>query len=334
MWFDHVRQACLSDETSTVYCVARDRQIPVPAALRESAASAFGDAGVEWCAGLPGTVAEYVHAWQLTVDLPDGAEPWYGFCGIVVPVLTAEGEQAVLKISWADEETAHEHTALAAWAGNGAVRLLAADGPRRVLLLERLDGDRDLRALAVNDAIAVWGDLMTRLAVPAPTEVDTVAAVATRWADELPRRWRAAAPPHDAALVHNAVELARELSVDGGDRLVHADLHYENVLAATPTTSRWRGQWLAIDPKPMAGNPAFGVLPMLWNRLDELTDDNPEAALRCRLAKLADAAGVDAERARAWSLIRAVETVVWNAEMDMDQQVHRPSWIAETLLRS
>lgn len=310
-----------------------DHPIAVPAGLRESAVSTFGEAGLRWCAGLPDTVAEYARAWRLTIDLAEGAEPWYGFCGIVVPVSTADGRQAVLKISWADEETAHEHTALAVWNGNGAVRLLAADGPRRVLLLERLDGNRDLRARAVDDAIAVWGDLVRRLAVPAPPEIDTVAGTATRWADELPRRWRAVEPPHDDALLHHAVGLARELSADAGDRLVHADLHFENVLAALPGMAADRGEWLAIDPKPLAGDPAFGVLPMLWNRLDELDGDDPESALPGRLAALADAARVDVERARAWSLVRVVETVVWNAEIGMVQEEHRPGWIAETLLR-
>ncbi len=310
--------------------------IPVPAALRESVAAAFGEAGIRWCEGLPGVFAEYRDAWDLTLDLPEGAEPWHGFCGIVIPVLTSLGEQAVLKISWADEETAHEHAALAAWAGNGAVRLLAADGPRRVLLLERLDGGRDLHAVPVPDAIGVWADLMARLAVPAPPEIETVAGLAARWADELPRRWRAARPPHDDALLDRAVGLATELSTanSGGGPLIHADLHYANVLATLPGAAARRGSWLAIDPKPMAGDPEFAVLPMLWNRLDELDGPDPETALLRRLGALAGAAGLDVERAHAWSLIRVVETVVWNAETGLVQHEHRPGWIAEVLLRS
>src|SRR5690606_1654359 len=114
---------------------ARD-MITVPAGFRDSALATFGTAGAEFCKTLPAVVDEYAARWSLTLDLPAGAEPWYGMCGIVVPVRTPAGEAAVLKISWADEETEHEHTALAAWSGNGAVRLLAADGARRVLLLE------------------------------------------------------------------------------------------------------------------------------------------------------------------------------------------------------
>ena len=46
------------------------------------------------------------------------------------------------------------------------------------------------------------------------------------------------------------------------ERLLHTDLHYANVLGA------YRSPWLAIDPKPMAGDVAFEVAPALWNRAD------------------------------------------------------------------
>ena len=49
--------------------------------------------------------------------------------------------------------------------------------------------------------------------------------------------------------------------------LIHADLHYENVMAAD------REPWLAIDPKPVSGDPHYELAPMLWNRVEELDDD-------------------------------------------------------------
>ena len=42
--------------------------------------------------------------------------------------------------------------------------------------------------------------------------------------------------------------LAQELGASAGDRLVHADLQYGNVLVGN------REPWLAIDPKPVAGD--------------------------------------------------------------------------------
>jgi streptomycin 6-kinase len=43
--------------------------------------------------------------------------------------------------------------------------------------------------------------------------------------------------------------VARQLGARAGDRLVHADLHYGNVLAGD------REPWLAIDPRAVAGDP-------------------------------------------------------------------------------
>lgn len=301
--------------------------ITVPAGLRESAAAAFGAAGIRWCADLPGIVAEYLDRWQLTLDLPTDREPWAGFCGIVVPVRRVSGEPAVIKVSWIDDETAHEHVALAVWAGRGAVRLIAADGPRRVLLLERLDGDRDLNTLPVDDAVDVVARLLRRLAVPAPPELERVDDRAARWVEELPRRWREAGLATGSLALQYAVESARRLGSLGDDLLVHSDLHYGNVLAAPGEPDRW----VAIDPKPMAGALEFGVLPALWNRLDELDPADREADLLRRLRRFCATAGLDVGTARAWSVTRAVETVVWNAEIGMEQEVHRPAWIAETL---
>lgn len=304
--------------------------ITVPASFRRSAADAFGPAGTAWCNRLPAVVAEFADLWTLSVDLAAGAEPWYGMCGIVVPVRTASGEPAVLKVSWADEETEHEHTALAIWDGDGAARLLAADGAQRVLLMERLDANRSLSSVPIEGALPTLARLLKRLAVPAPDGIESVADRAARWVDELPHRWRAARPPYSERLLHHAVGIARELGSDSASVLIHADLHYENVLATLPAAPD-RGGWLAIDPKPMVGDLEFGVLPAVWNRLDELDGTDAEAALWHRLESLVEAAELDLERARAWTVARAVETVVWNAEIGLMQEEQRPAWIAETL---
>jgi streptomycin 6-kinase len=79
--------------------------------------------------------------------------------------------------------------------------------------------------------------------------------------------------------------------------LTNEDLHYENVLG--------RGEdWVMIDPKPIAGDPEFGVLPLLWNRFGE--DD-----VLARYATIVREAGLDAERARGWALARAVDNWIY-----------------------
>lgn len=314
--------------------------VELPEGLRRNATLAFGGRGAEWFDALPRQLDEFVQRWNLRVDLPPGRRPWHGVCGLVVPVLAADDRPAALKLSPADPENEHEHTALQTWDGDGAVRLLAADGPRRALLMERLDGDHDLHRLPVDAATIELGRLLVRLAVPAPAVFTRIAAEAQRWVEEWPRRWRELAITAPATLLEQAVAAARELGpgdpasgdpASGGDALVHTDLHYENALAAGPDTEPRRGAWLAIDPKPLAGDPAFGIAPLLWNRLDDLGPLDREAGLRRRLALACEAAGLDVERARLWSVAREVQDMLWYAEDGPADDYARSLWVATTL---
>ena len=90
---------------------------------------------------------------------------------------------------------------------------------------------------------------------------------------------------------------------------MHGDLHYANVLADEA------GEWLAIDPKPMAGDPHYEPAPMLWNRMDELSGPGAVGSvrdgLRRRFHALVDAAGLDEARARDWVVVRMVLNAGW-----------------------
>ena len=83
-----------------------------------------------------------VHAiGDLLANLETGAGAAYGPFEeerIDIPVRRVE-EPCVLKVSWTDEAASSEAMALAAWNGQGAVRLLASQPALGALLLERLD---------------------------------------------------------------------------------------------------------------------------------------------------------------------------------------------------
>lgn len=308
-----------------------NQQVSVPEPFSRKVMDVFGVHGKYWIETLPALVERYLARWNLTADLPPGRPAWYGYCGIVVPVVDAHGVPAALKISIGDDENAHEHTALSVWDGNGAVRLLAADPGDRALLMERLDGDRDLGVLPVEDAIPELADLLNRLAVPAAPQIDRMDDLAARWVDEMPRRWSTSVPDGRRRLLERAVAAARDLGPESGDLLVHTDLHYMNVLAVPAGVSSDRGTWLAIDPKPLIGDPAFAVTPMLWNRLGDLDGSDRAGALRRRMHAIADAAGLDVARVREWSIAREVENVIWYSEGGMDDDRRRSLWVAESL---
>ncbi|MFE9246070.1 aminoglycoside phosphotransferase family protein [Nocardiopsis sp. NPDC006938] len=284
------------------------RPIPVPSALAETLHRYVGPA---WVRGLPGLAARGCEQWALR---PTGT-PMHGAVALVVPVERADGSPAVLKVQPVDEETAGEPAALAAWNGDGAVRLLEHDPGTGSMLLEALDPARRLDTVSLDEALEVVGALLARLgAHPAPPGLRRLDAMARRMADTADAVVAAhRVDPETRVLLARWAGLARDLSAEAGDRLLHWDLHYENVLAAPPGAAR--GPWLAIDPKPLVGDGGFELLPALRDRWEEAeATGDALREVRRRFDLLTEAAGLDRERARAWTLVRVLENTLWEIE--------------------
>jgi streptomycin 6-kinase len=67
--------------------------------------------------------------------------------------------------------------------------------------------------------------------------------------------------------------------------------------------------------RPTAGDRAFEVAPALWNRADELgTGSSVRWNLRRRLEIVCEHAGIDEERAKAWTIVREVDNATDPAE--------------------
>jgi streptomycin 6-kinase len=274
--------------------------VTVPAGLREGLA-AEGASSADWLATLPHLTAEFLDRWQLRIEGP----VMHGVCALVLPVRRPDDTPAVLKLCWPHEEARYEYRALATWAGDGAVALLAADPDAYVLLLERLHADRDLSAVPLDDALTSVGLLLRRLNTSVDGPFTRVADRVPDWSSEFAAVLRKPLPGVSHRLVECAAGLLNELSTARDPVLLHTDLHYENVLAAD------REPWLAIDPKPMLGDAEYEVAPLLWNRWPEATDANDLARhLRGRADVVAEAAGLDRHLVASWVVIReAVEVV-------------------------
>ncbi|MDA0251201.1 MAG: phosphotransferase [Actinomycetota bacterium] len=286
----------------------------VPGAVRAMARR--GPQWADWVQTLPSAVEGLTGQWRLR---PDG-EPTHGHCSLVLPVRTGEGVAAVMKIGFPDEESEHEHLALRRWHGAGAVRLLAADPHHRALLLERLRRD-DLSTAPDERACVVVADLYRRLHVPPMPALRSLSSFIDRWTAQLSELPRSAPIPR--RLVEQAVAHGRDLCAAGSppDRVIHADLHYGNVLAAD------REPWLAIDPKPVNGDPHYEVAPMLWNRWQDIRGDIRDGVRR-RFWTVVDAAGFDEDRARAWVVVRMVHNAMWAVQ---DEPAVDPSWLTRCI---
>ncbi|MCG7525043.1 aminoglycoside phosphotransferase family protein [Streptomyces sp. OfavH-34-F] len=283
--------------------------IDIPEALVASQSAFNGAAGRRFVAALPGRVADFVERWGLRLD--GGA--MYGVCALVLPVVrVGDGRPAVLKLQLVDDETVGEPVALRLWgaAGAGAVRLLAHDAETGTMLLERLDGRRSLEDMAdADEAVRVIAGLLAGL-----TAVRPGAECGLRGLGDAVARMTAAAPAVAEALadegerrlVRDCAAAVREVAGEPGDRLLHWDLHFGNVLAGEGGGSGGP-RWVAIDPKPLVGDPGFELLPALANRFDA-------DAVGRRFDAMTGVLGLDRARAAAWTLGRVLQNACWTVE--------------------
>ncbi|WUB63605.1 aminoglycoside phosphotransferase family protein [Streptomyces sp. NBC_00582] len=273
--------------------------IDIPGALVTEQVKIHGEAGRAFVAGLPDLAAGFLRRWGLRIDGP----PMHGLCALVLPVRAADGTPAVLKLQLLDEETAGEPVALRVWNGDHAVRLLRHDEPTGTLLLERLAAHRPLsRVEDARTAVRVIAGLLARLtSVPAPPGLRKLGRVARSLLERTPGALARIPEPDGRRLTADCAAAVREVAAEPGNRLLHWDLHYDNVLAAD------RAPWLAIDPKPLAGDPGFELWPALINRFDP--DD-----VRRRFDTMTGVMGLDRDRARAWTLGRLLQNTLWRTE--------------------
>lgn len=266
---------------------------------------ALGPQWSTWLDRLPALTRAVVDEWELT---PEG-ESWHGFCSLVLPVTTADGVAAALKVGLPDDESEHEHLALQHWHGRGAVRLLRADPGRRALLLERLDRE-DLTGQWDIEACEVVAGLYAGLHVRPLPQLRSQASYVDRWTAALRRD--AASVPVPRRLVEQALGLAAELAAEPATAVLHGDLHYANVLRGERDGEP---SWLAIDPKPTNGDPHYELEPMLRDRFEEYAAPaafgSVRDGVRRRFHALVDAAGFDEDRARGWVVVRSVLNAHW-----------------------
>ncbi|MFJ8917976.1 aminoglycoside phosphotransferase family protein [Streptomyces sp. NPDC102415] len=278
--------------------------IDVPDDLAVNLRDHKGEAGREFAAALPGLAGRFLEEWGLR---PDGAV-MCGMCALVVPVVReADGLGAALKLQMVDAETVDEPVALRVWgaADAGVVGLLEHDAATGTMLLERLDEQRPLTGLAdAREAVRVLAGSLARLVrVPAPPGMRRLADEAARMLAEAPGAAATLEDAEERRLLLDCAAAVREVAGEPGDRLLHWDLHYANILAGRAQEGR-ADEWVALDPKPLAGDPGFELFPALDQRFDA-------SEVLWRFDLLTGVLELDRERARAWTLGRVLQNGLW-----------------------
>ncbi len=294
--------------------------IRIPPQLRAAVDEDDDPERCEWLAALPERIARLARDWELELG-----EPYLpgGQCAWVAPATNSAGDELALKVGWRHREAEHEADALRLCDGGGAVRCLktrALEDTSSLLLERCVPGVQLKDAVAEPEQDAILAGLLRRLwdhEPPAGHPFGTLESMCNRWADDCDRCLEYHAPDHapdhapgldrglDPGLAKAGIEIFRELP-HTADRqvLLSTDLHAGNVLASR------REPWLAIDPKPFVGDPAFDPVQHMLNCDERLAAD--PGGLARRMAELLD---LDPGRVRLWLFARCAQESPWNAAM-------------------
>ena len=245
-----------------------------------------------WLCRLPEMLQQIEHQWVLRLGEPFDHE--YASCAWVAPATLGDGTSAILKIGMPHFEADHELHGLRFWNGDPTVCLLRADEQTGAMLLERCMPGTALRELPEPKQDVVISSLLRRLwRVPtAPHPFRPLSLLMERWRAETltdVKNWP------DAKLVREGLRLFEELPLTAPAAvLLSTDLHACNVLRSA------REPWLAIDPKPFIGDPAYDATQHLLN-CDVRMRSDPFGTIR----RLADLLEIDHERVQLWMFARA-----------------------------
>ncbi|RPI94746.1 MAG: hypothetical protein EHM40_05470 [Chloroflexi bacterium] len=301
----------------------------------------FGEAGRQFLASLPASIAEASQRWGLT-DVQPSPTLSYNF----VAFANRGDEQVVLKMGVPDRELKSEMAALRLFNGEGACRLIDCDEEKYWMLLERLKPGVMLLTLEDDEeATHIAAELMQKIWRPIEhvtlSEAKSLDEEQKRlfgredssltpprgpsggvthdkfirlsdWFDGL-KKLRATfdggTGPFDEKMVARVERSVKDFFAENHKPvLMHGDFHHYNILSSE------RG-WLVIDPKGVIGPACYEVGPLLINPWGDFLDRQDHRQLtQRRIDILHEHLGFERERIREWGLAHSVLSSWWSFE--------------------
>ncbi len=244
-------------------------------------------------------------AWGL---IPDGAS--FATASSRLHSVRWKGIPAMLKIVTHPDER-NGAAALAWFAGQGAVEVLAMDGD--ALLMARGEGPDDL----VDRVGRGEDDAATRIICSVVEQLHAPrAAPPPDGLMPLDRRFRslfrtADALGADAHYVEAARTARRLLAEPLNSVVLHGDIHHQNILRDP------RGGWAAIDPKGLIGEATYDYANTLENPIAHKDVVLSPGRLRRQAEVIAETAGIPLRRLLEYTFAFAALSECWGVEDDV-----------------
>ncbi|MBX3099753.1 MAG: phosphotransferase [Salinibacterium sp.] len=272
-----------------------------------------------WNAAAADLVGTMLARWNLTADqafVSSGPAS-------VLRVITADGSSAVLKVGFPHPEGVWEAVALEAWGSACAPTVFRQDAETWALLLEDVEPGIPLvryhvpARSSLRSAAQLYKTLSTR---PVPDGIPTLVETVQPFLDKALSRLRHHLPllGDNGDVLRAGLEvLAELLERQPVELFLHGDFAPGNIISST-------AGWRAIDPKPMRGDPAFDLWPLVSQLGSPWRDAQPERILAEQLQFVAELAGIEVRRAARWGFARAALTLSWF----LDEQDARAALVA------
>lgn len=285
----------------------RGNSTDIPANFVQTIQEAYGEVGRAWLEALPALLAAYEQRWSLAILPPFDLSYNYA-----APAIRSDGTAVVFKAGVPNQELSSEVEALRLYNGRGICHLLEANPADGVMLLERLQPGTTLSTVSNDDeATLIAAAIMEQLWQPLPA--DHPFRPLSDWTAGLTKirqEFGGTTGPFPPELVETAEHLRTELLASPTETvLLHGDCHHWNILRAE------RQPWLAIDPKGVAGDPAYEISSFLYNRLPEpLNSPYAGRLIARRLDLFAERLHLDRPRLLAWGIVQSILSSWWTYE--------------------
>jgi streptomycin 6-kinase len=276
--------------------------INLPSEFINKVISVHGDKGRVWFDNLDKLIIYCKHKWQF--ELTEIKNLSFNF---VAEVQLKDSSKAILKLGLPGKEFQSELATLAAYNGQGFCKLLDAEPEKGIMLLECIEPGKHLSSIQ-NDLAAATAvaDLIKNM-----NELDPKASFSFQTAGDqynhlvnLHKRFGNTNIPE---CLFNSAESAWQ-SIQANlqqQRLLHGDLHQENILSAP------NGEWKAIDPKGIISETGYELVPFLIN---DLKYKDIQSTISKRIDIFSDQLDIDRDRIIQWGIFRSVLSVYWQLE--------------------